>query len=150
MRGLARALVLVAAAGCVREGNEAPPPRYRLEVAPSPGGVISSEPPGISCGTVCTAEFVGGAVVTLVARPYPGVELAEWGGACRGRSICTLAVRGPTSVVARFAMADSGAPVPADFAPPRDLDGDGVVDERDECPVEAPAPGTDPDGDGCP
>ncbi|HUH05170.1 MAG TPA: hypothetical protein VML75_24395 [Kofleriaceae bacterium] len=150
MRVVGVLLVLVAAAGCVREGRDSPPPQYRLEVASTPGGTISSEPPGISCGTVCSARFVRGAVVTLVARPYPGVELAAWGGPCRGRSICTVAVRGETRVQARFVMAGSGEPVPADLRPVQDLDGDGVVDELDRCPVEAPAEGHGPDGDGCP
>lgn len=150
MRVVGFLLVLVAAVGCVREGSDQPPPQYQLEVESTPGGMISSEPPGISCGKVCSARFVRGAVVTLVAKPFPGVELEAWAGPCRGRSICTLAMRGETRVQARFVMAGTGEPVPADLRPMQDLDGDGVADELDLCPVEAPGAGQDPDLDGCP
>jgi hypothetical protein len=57
-------------------------------------------------------------------------------------------VRQATHIEARFEMI-GGAPVPADFRPPADLDDDGVLDDDDRCPVEA-APDGGPAGDGCP
>jgi hypothetical protein len=137
-------LAIVVVAGCVREGRETPPQQFVLEVAAAPGGLIVSEPAGISCGVVCRASFVRGAVVTLMARPHPGVKLVEWGSPCSGKALCTLAVREGVRVEARFALTD-GAPVPGDFRPPMDLDGDGVHDDVDLCPVEAAS-----GGDGCP
>lgn len=141
-------VAIALAGGCVRESPDPPPPpTFELAVAGVPGGRVTSEPPGISCGVVCTAKFTRGTVVTLRAMPMDGAEMAGWGGACRGRALCTLAVRGDQQVSVRFVEAGTDVDVPASAVPPSDLDHDGVPDDRDQCPVE---PAADATGDGCP
>ncbi len=144
------ALVIVVAAlagACVREGSDPPAPKFQLAVAGVPGGRVTSEPPGISCGVACAAHFARGTVVTLRALPMDGAEMAGWGGACRGRSLCTLSVVQDERVTVRFVRAGTDDDVPEGAEPPSDLDHDGVPDDRDECPVE---PSPDAAGDGCP
>jgi virginiamycin B lyase len=57
-------------------------PRYLLVVskAGAGSGTASSEPPGISCGSTCEAEFNEGKVVTLSAVPDVGSKFAGWAG----------------------------------------------------------------------
>lgn len=139
--------VILILGGCVRPGAEpAPPPRHELTVVAGPGGRVTSEPAGISCGQVCTAEYRQGRVVTLRVAVDPGVEFAGWTGACAGRRLCTLHITDAVRVAARFVVAGTDRPVPESMRRPSDLDDDGVPDDRDECPVEAGAG----DGDGCP
>jgi len=141
-------LAIALAGGCVRESPDPPPPpRFELAVAGVPGGRVTSEPPGISCGVVCAARFTRGTVVTLRALPIDGAELAGWGGACHGRALCTLSLVTDQKVSVRFVETGTDVDVPASAVPPSDLDHDGVPDDRDACPVE---PSADDSGDGCP
>lgn len=65
-------------------------------------GVVTSDPPGISCGTTCEATFETGGVVTLSAVPDPEAGFAGWGGACTGTDPCVLDLTADRSVTARF------------------------------------------------
>lgn len=66
-------------------------------------GAIHSEPSGIDCGAVCTAEFDDGTVVTLTANPQPGYRFGVWGGACSGSSTtCQVGMDADHSVTATF------------------------------------------------
>ncbi|MBC7549815.1 MAG: hypothetical protein H7269_02740, partial [Cellulomonas sp.] len=49
---------------------------WRLEVAASPTGTITSTPAGIDCGATCSGLFVG--PVTLAFAPVPGPTFVSW------------------------------------------------------------------------
>jgi hypothetical protein len=54
-------------------------------------GTVTSQPPGIDCGTTCIAAFPTGTVVTLTATPAAGSRLAGWDGPrCGGTGPCTI------------------------------------------------------------
>lgn len=57
---------------------------------PSTGsGVVTSNPPGINCGTVCGADLAG--PVTLTATPDAYSTFGGWMGACAGQNeVCAL------------------------------------------------------------
>jgi hypothetical protein len=66
-------------------------------------GTIDSSPTAISCGTVCSAQFDPGTVVTLSASQIPGYFQTDWyGGGCSGRGTCELVLNSDTAVVAGF------------------------------------------------
>jgi len=54
-------------------------------------GTVTSQPPGIDCGTTCLAAFPTGTVVTLTAVPAAGSTLTGWAGPrCGGAGPCTI------------------------------------------------------------
>jgi hypothetical protein len=54
-------------------------------------GTVTSQPPGIDCGTTCVATFPTGTVVTLTATPAAGSTFAGWAGPrCGGTRPCTI------------------------------------------------------------
>ena len=65
-------------------------------------GTVLSDPPGIDCGSTCTADFKVGSEVTLHGMTTVGaVALTEWSGACTGISAtCKLTVTGDAEVTA--------------------------------------------------
>jgi hypothetical protein len=82
-----------------------PTPKVTLTVGSTlPGaGTIDSSPNGISCGTVCSASFDPGTVVTLSASDFPGYFQTDWYGAgCSGRRDCVVVLNSDTAVVAGF------------------------------------------------
>ena len=67
-------------------------------------GTVVSSPTGINCGTVCSASFASGAVVTLTATPAASAIFGGWSGSgCSGTAPCSLAGNGSMSVTANFA-----------------------------------------------
>ena len=84
----------------------APLPELTVRVAPITGGMVTSDPLGISCATDCAQHMSAGARVTLTARPAPGMVLAGWSGACAAAGAapaCTVTMAGSQSVGAAFA-----------------------------------------------
>jgi hypothetical protein len=75
---------------------------FPLAVGTMGSGTVTSSPGGISCGTVCSAQFVSGTSVTLTATPAAGWAFSSWGGACAGTGSCTITMDGPKSVTATF------------------------------------------------
>jgi hypothetical protein len=66
-------------------------------------GLVTSEPPGISCNDVCTELFASGTVVTLTATPQSGSAFVGWSGACTGDvSPCAVTVDQEKNVSAEF------------------------------------------------
>jgi hypothetical protein len=66
-------------------------------------GTISSSSGGISCGSVCSAAYVSGTVVTLTATPGNNARFGGWyGGGCGGTAPCTVTVDKALSVTAAF------------------------------------------------
>src|SRR4051794_5938314 len=88
----------------VAPANVAPPgPKVTLTVGSTlPGaGTIDSSPNALSCGTVCSAQFDPGTVVTLSATQASGYFQSDWyGGGCSGRGSCVGTLNSHTPVVA--------------------------------------------------
>lgn len=83
------------------------PDTYPLAVLKqgSGSGVVTSEPPGISCGADCLDSYEEDAVVVLRATPDAASAFDGWGGGCAayGASpVCTLTMRKAETVIARF------------------------------------------------
>lgn len=78
---------------------------FRLTVANTGTGTITSSPAGISCGTTCTGLFPSG-TVGLQARPTNGsnMRFAGWsGGGCSGvGNACSVALTASTTVTTSF------------------------------------------------
>ena len=65
-------------------------------------GTVTSAPAGIDCGSVCSAAFSHGSIVTLSAAPSAGAVFAGWTGACVGTDPCTLTMDADRAVSASF------------------------------------------------
>lgn len=65
-------------------------------------GVVTSNPPGIDCGSACVASYPQDSGVSLSPQPDPGSVFAGWTGACTGTGTCSVSMDGPRSVSARF------------------------------------------------
>ena len=71
--------------------------------AGSGAGTVTSAPAGINCGATCSANYAGGAVVTLTATPSGGSIFAGWtGGGCAGTGPCVVTLNADTTVTATF------------------------------------------------
>jgi alpha-tubulin suppressor-like RCC1 family protein len=79
--------------------------RFTLTVNKAGSGTVTSSPPGIDCGTTCSAPYDGGTVVTLTATPAIGSIFTGWSG-CNAASgtTCTVAMSAATSVTATFTL----------------------------------------------
>jgi hypothetical protein len=78
-------------------------PTYTLAVITKGPGTISSNSGGISCGSVCSAAYASGTVVTLTATPGKNARFVGWFGAgCSGTSTCTVTLDQVSSVTAAF------------------------------------------------
>jgi hypothetical protein len=79
-------------------------PVYTLSVnkTGNGSGVVSSDPAGIDCGTVCSADFVVGTLVTLNSLADTGSAFSGWSGACSGAGSCVVTMNAAQSVTATF------------------------------------------------
>jgi len=84
-------------------------------------GTVTSSPAGIDCGSECSAEFEGGAVVELEATPESDSEFAGWTsisgdpGTCTGTtSPCEVTMSEAVELEAEFALK---APTVTDLNP---------------------------------
>ncbi|MBI3774846.1 MAG: InlB B-repeat-containing protein [Gammaproteobacteria bacterium] len=75
---------------------------YNLSINPAGGGVVTSSPGGINCGSTCSASYVSGTSVTLIATPATGYAFTGWGGACSGTGSCAVAMNSAQNVAASF------------------------------------------------
>lgn len=77
--------------------------RHRLSLSKTGQGEVTSVPSGLACGDICTADFVLGAQILLLATPAPGSTFARWSGACAGSSeTCTVIMDTAHTVSASF------------------------------------------------
>ncbi len=65
-------------------------------------GTVTSNPPGINCGSTCSSGFSDNSTVTLTAVPTPPYTFDGWTGACVGTGTCTLTMNAAKSVTAIF------------------------------------------------
>ena len=67
------------------------------------GGLVTSSPAGIDCGSTCSGSFSSGTSVTLTALASGTTVFAGWAGACAGTEpICTLTMDENKAVTALF------------------------------------------------
>ena len=66
-------------------------------------GSVTSSPPGISCGSHCTASFASGSTVTLTATPREEDAFSGFHGDCSGPALrCTLTMDAAKTVHVNF------------------------------------------------
>jgi hypothetical protein len=80
-------------------------------------GTVTSDPPGIDCGSDCGERFASGLTVRLAATPRSGDTFEGWSRGCDSvtGNRCVVAVSASRAVVARF-EAGYLSPLPADGA----------------------------------
>ncbi len=80
-----------------------PPGSQRLEVSVYGGGVVTSAPAGIDCGSDCSETLGVGTQITLTGTPHPGFRFAGWRGGCSGAApSCALTLDADAQVEAGF------------------------------------------------
>ncbi len=76
-----------------------------VTLAGAGAGSVSSDVPGIECGSSCSHAFIFGTKVTLTASPAAHSQFSGWsGGGCSGTAACVLAMSSDTAVTATFAQ----------------------------------------------
>jgi dipeptidyl aminopeptidase/acylaminoacyl peptidase len=88
-----------------------PGPRLTVVKAGSGSGTVTSDPPGIACGAVCTSGYATGTRVTLTFVPDEGSTLVGVdGGGCSGTpATCTVTLSEARTVTATFAAESATA-----------------------------------------
>jgi hypothetical protein len=107
--GLGACIVTMDAARSVTATFTASINTYLLTVVLAGDGVgtVTSDPPGIDCGTDCTESYNAGTVVTLTATPAGGSTFAGWSGACAGMGSCVVTMSAARTVAATFVTSSS-------------------------------------------
>ena len=80
--------------------------QMRLTLAISGNGRVSSDVPGLDCGTSCATDWDRGSSLVLSAESGPGQRFVRWGGACisaRSSATCDLALDAVKGTTALFA-----------------------------------------------
>ncbi len=80
-------------------------PSYSVSVTETGtgSGAVTSFPAGISCAPTCSATFVAGTSLKLVATAVTGSKFTGWSGGCTGTAAtCTVAVTSNLSANANF------------------------------------------------
>jgi hypothetical protein len=66
-------------------------------------GEVTSSPPGIACGSTCSASYVQNTSVELTAVPGSGSTFDGWSGeGCSGTATCVVPMSMARSVKATF------------------------------------------------
>jgi hypothetical protein len=74
-------------------------------------GTVTSQPPGITCGSDCSESYTAGTAVTVTAAPAAGSTFSGWsGGGCSGTAPCTVTGNSAIAVTATFAATTSNPP----------------------------------------
>ncbi|MEK9183540.1 MAG: hypothetical protein AAB890_00515, partial [Patescibacteria group bacterium] len=88
-----------------------PPTQFSLTVSKSGNGsgVVTSNPSGVDCGNICSANFNDGEQIVLTATANGDSFLASWsGGGCSGTGTCTVIVNSNLTITATFTLFGSG------------------------------------------
>ncbi len=80
-----------------------------LTVGRMGNGTVTSNPPGIACGSDCTENYVIGTAVSLLATPNAGWVFSGWSGACAGTGVCMVSMPTALSVTATFTFTGAGS-----------------------------------------
>ncbi|MBL0059326.1 MAG: hypothetical protein IPP35_09500 [Elusimicrobia bacterium] len=65
-------------------------------------GLVTSSPPGISCGADCGETYLYGDTIQLAATPDGFSTFSAWSGPCAGSGGCTVTLNGDSSPFADF------------------------------------------------
>jgi hypothetical protein len=116
-----------------------------LSVTTNGPGTVTSNPPGINCGSSCSSQYSMGASVVLTATPSAGGSFTGWSGACSGTSTCTVTMTAAQGVTANF-VAGSNLSVSLQSVrnPNCGLGGPGT-----DCNIGSGSVGSAPDGVSC-
>jgi hypothetical protein len=85
--------------------TESPTNTYALAVTKSGtgSGIVTSLPIGIDCGSVCSAQYNQGTVVTLTPVPNTDSVFTGWSGSdCSGTGNCSITMNADATVAASF------------------------------------------------
>ena len=96
-------LVLTAALALPLAAVGASRPLVPLVLVIRGDGAVDAKPGVRTCRSRCVWRFRYRTLARLSARPTAGSRFVGWGGACSGRSVCTVRVAKRRTVVARFA-----------------------------------------------
>lgn len=91
----------------VSHNSTSPPVNYTLTAAKNGTGtgIVASSPAGIDCGSTCSASFLDGTPVTLLAPPIAGSTFTGWsGGGCSGTGACVTTMSSNRTVTATFTL----------------------------------------------
>jgi hypothetical protein len=76
-----------------------------LNVTVTGNGTVTSNPPGINCGTDCSGTYPIDSTMTLTATPAADSDFVGWGGACTGSAeTCDVTLDAAKTVTAAFAL----------------------------------------------
>lgn len=106
--------------------NPAASTQYNLAVvmAGTGTGTVTSAPTGITCGSVCNANFAANATVALTATASSGTFTGWSGGGCTGTGACTVTMDAAKTVTANF---QSAAPTTYTLTVAKSGSGSGTV-----------------------
>jgi len=80
-----------------------PSPLLQISRTGTGSGTVTSNPPGIDCGSDCAETYLSFTQVTLTATPDAGSTFTGWsGGKCSGTGTCEVTMLEATSVTAAF------------------------------------------------
>lgn len=103
-----------------------PPGTFLLQVTKSgtgqSGGLVTSTPSGINCGSTCSQSYDAGTRVTLTAQGSASAVFTGWSGPCSGTGTCILTMSQAQSVTANFQ-----APAPGNYPLDVSVSGSGNV-----------------------
>src|SRR5215469_11967053 len=83
------AVVMLSFMGC-RGVTHSGPSQLTVSDTGSGMGTVTSSPPGINCGSTCSASFSPGTTVVLTATPAAKTTFDGWSGACSGTEPCSV------------------------------------------------------------
>ena len=110
------------------------------------GKVVSTNPGGIDCGTVCDWRYITGTTVKFLAIPDSGYVFTRWtGGGCSGAADCVLTITNDDVLTAYFDPIATQPPIstPAPTGTPKPVftlkPGPSSTPNRTMAPTAAPA-----------
>ena len=97
-------------------------------------GAVTSDPPGIDCANTCSAEFLNGTPILLMANAMPGFVFTGWtGGPCAGTGDCFFDITADMTVTATYEPDCNGNGIPdaqdISGSTSSDGNGNGIPDE---------------------
>jgi hypothetical protein len=85
----------------------------------SGGGIITSQPSGIVCGSDCTQDYLKGTRVTVTAVADLGSAFVSWSGSCSGAGVQTsVTMDANKTCTAEFSNSSAPPPPPPPPPPP--------------------------------